>query len=152
MNYVIEKDWITEAGLRAVVLLVRNSHRCGYVAIPKDHPLHGVLYYEKSQHLELPDDEEVGKRGIIPLLTRDPESAGESPGCYFNVHGGLTFSGGDKNYPAESDDLWWFGFDCAHYGDGLMGRSEYEEFPVRSTEYVSSECENLARQLAEINA
>lgn len=28
------KDWITEAGLRAMILLVRGSHHCGYVEVP----------------------------------------------------------------------------------------------------------------------
>ena len=30
-----------------------------------------------------------------------------------NVHGGLSYSDGDPDYPIESK-LWWFGFDCAH--------------------------------------
>ena len=33
-----------------------------------------------------------------------------------NAHGGLTFSGLQTIFDSE---LWWIGFDCAHYGDGL---------------------------------
>ncbi len=34
---VIEKDWRCE-GFRCLVIFVRHSHRCGYIAIPKGHP------------------------------------------------------------------------------------------------------------------
>lgn len=52
----------------------------------------------------------------------------------------------------EPDDVWWFGFDCAHSGDhspaydkdyGLHPDSTY-----RTLEYVQAECRDLARQLA----
>lgn len=38
---------------------------------------------------------------------------------HFDVHGGLTF--GDKE-PCEHEDGvgWWFGFDCAHFGDAMF--------------------------------
>jgi len=43
-GYIIEKDWITNNGLRAVVLILlengRRLHRCGYVGVPEDHPLY----------------------------------------------------------------------------------------------------------------
>lgn len=49
------------------------------------------------------------------------------------------------------DDIWWFGFDCAHSGDmspgyrlaRLHGRHEV----YRDVGYVSQQCESLARQL-----
>lgn len=86
-------------------------------------------------------------------------------------HGGLTFASKYEGYkyPIESD-LWWFGFDCAHHGDGkdlelaikLFPRlseniykiKEIEDmFPsyyaVRSCDYVADNCVSLAEQLAE---
>jgi hypothetical protein len=42
-----------------------------------------------------------------------------------DVHGGITYSGhcqGDichKPAPGESDEVWWIGFDCAHFFDVL---------------------------------
>lgn len=34
-THVVVKDWVTKAGIRAVILLVNNgSHHCGYVALP----------------------------------------------------------------------------------------------------------------------
>lgn len=89
----------------------------------------------------------------------------------FSCHGGLTYSGGGANseYPIKSD-LWWFGFDCAHY----MDASDYElamkyfpeeeaqlrrvisvenKFPthgtIRTEEYVANECMELAKQIKE---
>ena len=35
---------------------------------------------------------------------------------YF-VHGGLTFSDKIEFVGLEPDDLWYYGFDCGHYGD-----------------------------------
>ena len=94
----------------------------------------------------------------------------------FHVHGGLTYSGGGKNsdYPIESD-LWWFGFDCAHWGDGKELKRAWEIFTekrkqlemamqiegeiygeegntdedIRSEEYVTEECKRLAEQIRE---
>ena len=93
--------------------------------------------------------------------------------AYFTCHGGITYSGGGENstYPIESN-LWWFGFDCAHYGDGKDLDLAIEVFPefaqqiartkeiedmfptyelARSTEYVSENCKELADQLAQFS-
>ena len=77
-----------------------------------------------------------------------------------------------NDYPVESD-LWWFGFDCAHWGDGkdlklaekyfkdnekiliqikMMIQTEKmfgvcEEETIRSEEYVENELKNLSIQL-----
>lgn len=94
--------------------------------------------------------------------------------AYFQCHGGITYSGGGEGseYPIESN-LWWFGFDCAHAGDGKDSHYAYEKFPkyrdsikcmmeceamfpiydevVRSEEYVVNECKRLAEQLKEFS-
>jgi hypothetical protein len=93
---LVEKDWITKAGLRAVCVVVSFEngphHRCGYVAVQKGHKLFGAHY----------DAVEV------------------------DVHGGLTFSElNNDNYPVASDENWWFGFDCAHGCDGEITPSLY---------------------------
>lgn len=163
-DYQVERDWVTASGLRAVVIMGTAGHRCGYVGVPKGHVLHGAAYSEPHPSLTFPADEEVGNRGIIPLIC----SSGEArPDVVFNVHGGLTYSGGRDNYPAESDGLWWFGYDCGHVGDGKS--DEYkaamrEKFAGtdfnfmwndcpgdvhRTLAYCVSECESLARQLIE---
>ena len=83
---------------------------------------------------------------------------------HLEVHGGLTYSSnGSKLYPVESD-LHWFGFDCAHWGDGNDMDKAIEYFPEqkeslilmrhydegdapKSLEYVENECKKLAEQL-----
>lgn len=51
----------------------------------------------------------------------------------------------------DDDKLYWFGFDCAHYGDmspgtsGSLARGEY-----RDVAYVAEQCAALAKQLAVI--
>jgi hypothetical protein len=79
------------------------------------------------------------------------------------VHGGLTYSGGNDDYPVERSDTWWFGFDCAHSQDqadpDLMA-AEYRKYHdrrismtfrnvgvIRSLEFCIEQCESLAQQL-----
>ena len=129
MNYKnhVENDWTTKAGLRAICILTGMGHRCGYVGIPKGHPLYGVDHHEDSDALR---------------------EAEERIGNDFDVHGGITYSGGGNGYPVDGDE-WWFGFDCAHAGDAT-GSSLFPGDILRTQEYVESECESLAEQLAVI--
>lgn len=77
-----------------------------------------------------------------------------------DVHGGLTYANGKSDYPADNKGMWWFGYDCAHFGDGrdfsLMS-DKYKAISyldeggvVRSLEYCVDECEKLAKQLEEL--
>ena len=77
-------------------LAVRNlrfGFWCGYAAVPLGHPLHGKRY----------DDVDV------------------------DVHGGLTYANACEGHichvpkPGQPDDVWWFGFDCGHFGDYAPG-------------------------------
>lgn len=160
--FTVEKDWITPAGFRAVVIMTDLGHRCGYVGVPAEHPLHGVGYSEAAPCIKpLPDDEPIGKRGIIPLLCRGADEV-LTPDVAFDVHGGLTFAGGSEDYPAPSDGLWWFGYDCAHAGDRPSDeycseqRKLYPDKPFmwrdrdgehRDLDYCVGECDSLAAQL-----
>jgi len=130
MKSKIEKDWITAAGYRAVVLFVNKSHRCGYVRIPKSHPLYGLDYLEKS-----------------PSLIEASTGYCSTPANVFDVHGGITFSALDLL--DEGDEGWWFGFDCNHVGDKTLNMPEWVEGVYRTLEYVIEECESLAHQLTE---
>ena len=140
-RYVVEKIF-DHKDLKCVVAFGSNGWRCGYVGIPRSHKFYGKEYTEIESQIDHGD-----------------------------CHGGLTFSSrsiGEK-YPIESD-LWWFGFDCAHYGDGKDLDLAIELFPhiaeslykikacedmfptydeVRSCEYVAESCISLANQLAE---
>lgn len=166
MSYQVEKDWTTAAGFRAVVTMGSMGFRCGYVGVPEGHPLHGAEYDAPCSALPAPaDDEEVGKRGIIPLLCASADSSRlTSPDVVFDVHGGLTYSAG-RDYPVPSDGLWWFGYDCGHAGDGRseeyiaqrkaaspdsgdLWDNAWDEV-VRDLAYCEAECESLARQIVE---
>lgn len=141
-------------GYRCVVVMQTMGHRCGYVGIPKEHPLYNTFY---GDYLDIKKDERV------------------QIDAYFSCHGGITFSDGGvcSDYPIKSD-LWWFGFDCSHYNDipdyqeakrifreadvifqRLSIAEDLEkEHPntigqVRSLDFVVSECIKLAEQLSE---
>lgn len=136
--------WTTKAGLPGMIVRNTNGALCGYVAVPREHPLYGVPYSD----------------GEWP----------NSPEGQFNCHGGLTYSAKCRGSichvpePGQPDDVWWFGFDCNHSGDyapqsakwrkidGIRGDlfarrpgEEYREFP-----YVRSEVESLATQIAAV--
>lgn len=116
---------------------------CGYVGVPATHPAYAKPY----------SDVDV------------------------DVHGGLTYANRCQGAichvpkPGMSDDVWWLGFDCAHAGDftphtnkyhgaypwplkpydhaeamAAVDRWEVEKY--RTVEYVRTETERLAEQLA----
>jgi hypothetical protein len=114
-------------------LIVRNHYGalCGYVGVPPDHPWHGKHY----------DDDAV----------------------MVDVHGGLTFSNSCSEEaeddsichmpaPGEPDNVWWFGFDCAHHGDFVpMLRDSFAANDCyRDRAYVEDQCCALAAQLAAV--
>jgi len=127
-----EFKWDHDAtGYPCFIIIHDRGFRCGYVGVPKGHFLHGVEYSEKKL----------------------------SPESRFQVHGGLTYSGNGFGY----GDFWFFGFDCAHFGDAkdvrlmdMRSRELYKRYGagpheesgvVRSKEYVTKECDDLAQQL-----
>lgn len=170
-RYVVEKDWIA-SGLRCVAIAgYSNGRRCGYVGLPKTHPLGGVGYGDETPLLvelwEKVKEGPIGDRGTISLfchLLRD-ETRYPTADVVFDVHGSITYGDADPEYPVPSDDLWWYGFDCGHFDDapdpellkqaGLnkeiraalscdFGTSRV----VRDLAFVVAECEKLAAQLA----
>jgi len=138
-------DW-QHAGLPCLALRGPDhaGHWCGYVAVPPGHPLHGKDY-------DAPD---------------------------VSVHGGLTYADRCRDHichvpqPGEPDDVWWFGFDCAHGGDfipAMHARTRGLGYPFddraydhatavaadtwmvdvyRTIDYVQDETNRLAEQLA----
>jgi hypothetical protein len=132
----------THAGLQCRVVLTSLGHHCGYVAVPPDHPWFGLDYTD-----EVPVPQEVIEReinieeiGIINLFCTDEPTTDACPIVLaVDVHGGLTFAN-----KFNDADLWWFGFDCAHAGDGRNS----SEPGWRDQSYAETHCRKLAEQLA----
>lgn len=156
----VERNW-NKNGYQCVVIMTVNGHRCGYVRVPNGHVLHSVEYNEHTfklgpymdRHTTISDSSKVSLISMLVGFGLDPQSA-------FDIHGGITFSGGDTDYPVMAHNAWWFGFDCAHCNDAPdlseMSGVQLEiaiRFPtggiVRSLEFCVDECHNLVDQLIE---
>ena len=131
---MIEKQWFTQVGYPATVIMNELGFRCGYVGILVTHPL-AYLDYNEETNL---------------LVNTNRETT--SPEGYFDVHGGLSYSGNGDHF-THFLEYWWFGFDCGHYGDSLHPDPArpiahlYSAGKLRTLDYVAEECENLAKQL-----
>lgn len=142
MNYKIESEFEYKE-YKCKVIFMSTGYRFGLVGIPARHP----LYRKNHWHL-------IG----------------------IEVHGGLTYSGFqdflvEEGFVSE-DQYWWFGFDCAHLGEGdaidiesmreykMIDKSAYKEVKrnrdnfilsdlgeVRTKEFCEDECRKLVDQL-----
>ena len=133
-------------------------HYCGYVGVPKGHPLYGVeldqetpALQEALERLKRARDVEMTFARAVAVLVGEIKP---TPQIVLEVHGGITYSG-DRVPGEKSDGLWWFGFDCAHAGDFVP--KSYFEAPdlfqgtvYRNYEYVRAQAERLADQLAAV--
>lgn len=137
-------------------LIVRNEltgSLCGYVGVEPGHPYHG-----KSE-----DDVELDAHGYGVNFS-DECSPGETEAtgiCHVPE-------------PGQSDDVWWFGFDCGHWRDlmpameATLNRLDPERQErwaqllsnhpepswmrntYKTVKYVQRECRKLAGQLAAV--
>ena len=118
------------AGFACFMLRGPMGSWCGYVGVPKGHPA-----YEKDYAaLECEDN--------------------------LDVHGGITYAnkcqGAICHIPQEGmpDDVWWLGFDTAHYQDktpfnyGSIGLNYEPTGVYRNIAYMTAEIKRLADQLA----
>lgn len=115
----------------------RRGHLCGYVDIPRSHPLYGIDHANE----------------IFDMIAGD-----------IKVHGGVSFTGrlnnpyNNKELPDYLDDEhdWLIGFDCNHIEDYAPFRpcDEREVIELkqeyRDAGYVVDECKKLAKQLKEL--
>ena len=124
----VEKDWTTKAGLRAVIV-----KQPGYEEPlePFDGDLLGgtIKAGWYCGYVAVPEDH--------PVYGKDYDDVP------VDVHGGLTFAErSDDKYPVKTkENLWWFGYDCAHSGDDIQNEDLI---------YNINECESLASQLTSI--
>lgn len=133
--WMVEPDkvvWRDETtGLDCMIVRGGLGALCGYVGVTPDHPYYGHDY---------PD---------VPV----------------EAHGGLTYAdachGVICHVPDDpsSDDVWWFGFDCAHYQDLVPHMIRYRTpgterlgEAYRDIAYVTREVTNLALQLHQLTS
>lgn len=120
------------AGLPCLMLRNSGGYWCGYVAVEEGHPLFKADYEDAD----------------------------------LDVHGGITFSGECRPpichvpQPGKPDNVFWFGFDCAHLGDDHPREMAiYSKMPgyvhldsgfhtYCDMSYVRKQVESLAEQLA----
>lgn len=196
-----KRQWQDEAtGLPCLIVRGPVGALCGYVGVPPDHPAYGLSYdgmpakEHRAYHTAMREQmratfkengaekHEVVREAIMGLPER-PEpvpGAGERI-AGMDIHGGLTYAAGCKgdichiSEEGEPDNVWWFGFDCAHAFDlcpemevhrkqiaHLMPRHSPEMEAAmdahhmrdvyRDVPYVMAECASLAKQLAEISS
>lgn len=116
----------------------RSGHWCGYVGVTEGHPWFGKGYDD------LPDYGPTAHCGLT-YARACQDGPEESSICHVPD-------------PGEPDNVWWFGFDCAHCGDyspqdavyardrgGCFERMEGETY--RTLEYVKDICRSLAAEI-----
>jgi hypothetical protein len=124
-------------------LLTRHpelGHLCGYVGVPEGHPLYGKDWQQ--------DDVSLYAHGGVNFSRFCEPDAEETGICHIPELG-------------EPDNVWWFGFDCAHSGDlspvmevhyRTLGLPRYPipQKVYRDLEYVKQWITFLATQLKEV--
>lgn len=118
------KDWVTASGLRAVILLVRGSHHCGYVEVPEHL---GKPDYDESPIMEL------NVHGGVTYADHLDEMDGKYVVGYDCAHYGDLMK-----CPEELK------------GTSMEHSFMYSEGIWRDVDYCTNECESLANQLVNI--
>jgi hypothetical protein len=114
-------DFVT-SGYASFALRGPLGSWCGYVGVPNNHPA-----YEKDSY-DIPAE----------------------------VHGDITYTskceGAICHVPAPGmpDDVWWIGFDTAHYMDLSPSDADHPHHTYKDIGYVIAECIRLAKQLKEL--
>src|SRR4051794_33398699 len=129
-----KKQWRdAETGFACLVVRNPGGALCGYVGVEPSHPLYGVDY---STEIDLTDERRkmlerpLGNGSpMLLLLACGADEGKQRLDVLFDVHGGITFASGCQKSSDPSrgvchvpedgrpDDVWWFGFDCAHCDD-----------------------------------
>lgn len=118
------KDWTTKAGLRAVILLVRGSHHCGYVELPERL---GEPDYDESPIMEL------NVHGGVTYAGNLTEMDNKYVVGYDCAHYGDLMKCPEELKGTAMEQSWM-------YNEGIW----------RDEEFCTNECEKLAKQISEI--
>ncbi len=163
----IDEVWVDEeTGLLCLMRKTEFGSLCGYVGIDRTHPWAGKEYGDcllptAKPRGEKPSDREpmfphsplkMSERMIKDLAKKlicDEDYCGHTVESMIEVHGGVTFAGEWEEFGGS--DIWWFGFDCAHYMDlvpGLAsGLSIANHGTFKDENFVTREIEAMAKQI-----
>lgn len=136
-GYIVEKEF-EHKGLKCVVLLLVRGYRCGYVGVPKGHPLYNVAYMDCMSHFYC--------HGGLTY-------SGGGENSSYPISSDLWWFGFDcshcedepdwnsvlKAFPDQSDKI---------YQQKILSDICSLGGEIRTTEYVGNECKELAEQLA----
>ena len=135
MKTNVEADWVTGAGLRAVVVIHPAGHRCGYVGVPQGNPSHGKGY----------DDIDADVHGGLTYA-----NGGKT---YPVENDGLWWFGYDCAHLGDTRDPELMSGEYKKmYDKGMLRDMSFEGDTVKTLEYCVNECESLAKQLSEVTA
>lgn len=136
-------EWRDAAtGLPCLAQRIDMGTWCGYVAVPPEHRMH--------------PHNAAARVAARERLEKDPDA---DPDDWLEVHGGITYGSMCHGLichvpePGESDDVFWFGFDCAHFRDMIpdaLLTHRGGETTYRTLEFVKAECAKLAAQLGAV--
>jgi hypothetical protein len=142
-------SWIDAAtGLDCLIVRGSVGSLCGYAGVLPTHPWHGAEY--GYGHFIGPKVDEECENYCV-----------HNPDHLIDVHGGLTYSDRCQSSddpaqgichvpaPGRPEDVWWFGFDCAHYGDQVPSMASTGE-SYWTVDLVTIEVLLLAGQLAKV--
>lgn len=115
-------------GLKAQIRFIKHGekhegHLCGYVEIPKGHPYYRQGYDANGDWITASEDDNHRHQIKFPSI---------------RVHGGVTFSG-----ELDEDGVYYWGFDCGHWGDTLAKCDE---------RFVKQQIYDMAKQVRHIEA
>lgn len=175
--YHVEKVWIKGSNVCVVLLNLHAGDRYGYVGITPNHPLYNVRYNDEidiDRDYLIKKNPKIDDIGIMNAFFA-ANSDHVEPSFVLEVHGGLSYSKGHFNYPIDVSypdklttrscatiiyPLWWFGFDCGHYGDSpdyeavrlITGKDPSYMFmlysgTVRTLDYCIDQTNQLSDQL-----
>lgn len=133
-------QWVDQdTGLDCLIVRNRSGALCGYVGVPAGHPWHGQDY----------DNVDADVHGGLTYAAPCQENDAEHGICHVPE-------------PGRPDDVWWLGFDCAHFGDlvpryapiyfgDLAPRYRMEPEQIyRDVAYVRVQCQQLAAYAAAV--
>lgn len=133
-----KRQWQDKAtGLPCLIVRGPFGGLCGYVGVPPAHPAFEKPYSDMDVEVH---------GGLTYADFCQPGEAAEKGICHIVDDG-------------EDDRVWWFGFDCGHYGDMMPGHrrdliaqmfdGHCRAGVYRTLAYVESNVRDLARQLAD---